>query len=103
MSDDLKRQAAIAALDEIRDGMIVGLGTGATASHFIQELGLRVRGGRFGRRLLPVVLRRFSRRLLLGPPSLRQDAHTHTANAKASWTRRLASRSIANTSPIAER
>ena len=45
MSDDLKRQAAIAALDEIRDGMIVGLGTGSTASHFIQELGLRVRGG----------------------------------------------------------
>jgi ribose 5-phosphate isomerase A len=39
MTDDLKRQAALRALDEIRDGMIVGLGTGSTASHFIRELG----------------------------------------------------------------
>jgi ribose 5-phosphate isomerase A len=44
-ADELKRQAAIAALDEIRDGMIVGLGTGSTASHFIRELGVRVKGG----------------------------------------------------------
>jgi ribose 5-phosphate isomerase A len=47
VSDDLKRQAALAALDEIRDGMIVGLGTGSTASIFIRELGksgLKVRG-----------------------------------------------------------
>jgi ribose 5-phosphate isomerase A len=39
MSDDLKRQAAVAALGEIRDGMIVGLGSGSTASIFIRELG----------------------------------------------------------------
>jgi len=39
MSDELKRQAALRALDEIRDGMIVGLGTGSTAAHFIRELG----------------------------------------------------------------
>src|SRR6516162_7695122 len=39
MSEDLKRQAAIAALEEIRDGMIVGLGSGSTASIFIRELG----------------------------------------------------------------
>jgi ribose 5-phosphate isomerase A len=47
VSDDLKRQAALAALDEIRDGMIVGLGTGSTASIFIRELGksgLKVQG-----------------------------------------------------------
>jgi ribose 5-phosphate isomerase A len=43
--DELKRQAAIAALDEIRNNMIVGLGTGSTASHFIRELGKRVQGG----------------------------------------------------------
>ena len=41
MSDDLKRQAALAALEEIRDGMIVGLGSGSTASIFIRELGKR--------------------------------------------------------------
>src|SRR5437867_641794 len=39
MSDELKRQAAVQALAEIRDGMIVGLGTGSTAAHFIRELG----------------------------------------------------------------
>ncbi|HLH29558.1 MAG TPA: ribose-5-phosphate isomerase RpiA [Terriglobia bacterium] len=39
MSDDLKRQAALAALAEIRDGMVVGLGSGSTASIFIRELG----------------------------------------------------------------
>jgi len=45
MTDDLKKQAALAALDEIRDGMIVGLGTGTTASHFIRALGARARAG----------------------------------------------------------
>lgn len=45
MMDELKRQAAIAALDGVKDGMIVGLGTGSTAAHFIRELGSRVQGG----------------------------------------------------------
>ena len=45
MNDELKRQAAVAALEEIRDGMVVGLGTGSTAAHFIRELGNRVRAG----------------------------------------------------------
>ncbi len=45
MSDDLKRQAALVALEEIRSGMVVGLGTGSTASHFIRELGAKVRNG----------------------------------------------------------
>jgi ribose 5-phosphate isomerase A len=39
MSDELKRQAARAALEEIRDGMVVGLGSGSTSSIFIRELG----------------------------------------------------------------
>ena len=39
MSDELKRRAARAALEEIRDGMIVGLGSGSTSSIFIRELG----------------------------------------------------------------
>src|SRR5688572_5720832 len=45
MSDDLKKQAALAALAEVREGMVVGLGTGTTASHFIRELGVKVRSG----------------------------------------------------------
>jgi len=39
MSDDLKRLASLAALGEIREGMIVGLGSGSTAAIFIRELG----------------------------------------------------------------
>ena len=45
MLDDLKKQASIAALEAIKDGMIVGLGTGSTATHFIRELGVRVQAG----------------------------------------------------------
>jgi ribose 5-phosphate isomerase A len=41
----LKRQAAARALDDVRDGMKLGLGTGSTARHFVDLLGERVRGG----------------------------------------------------------
>jgi ribose 5-phosphate isomerase A len=43
--DDLKRQAAARALEEVRDGMRLGLGTGSTAKHFVELLGEKVRGG----------------------------------------------------------
>jgi ribose 5-phosphate isomerase A len=45
MSDDLKRQAALAALAELRPGMRLGLGTGSTARHFVELVAERVRGG----------------------------------------------------------
>jgi ribose 5-phosphate isomerase A len=46
MSDDLaKINAAAAALDYVKDGMIIGLGTGSTAAHFVRLLGERVRQG----------------------------------------------------------
>ena len=45
MSDELKRQAALTALGEIREGMVVGLGSGSTAAIFIRELGARVTAG----------------------------------------------------------
>ena len=45
MMEELKRQASIAALDAVTDGMIVGLGSGSTAAYFIRELGVRVKGG----------------------------------------------------------
>lgn len=44
-ADDQKRAAAAAALDHIKEGMRVGLGTGSTAEHFIDLLGQRVRAG----------------------------------------------------------
>lgn len=43
--DIAKQNAAIAALDYIEDGMVVGLGTGSTSAHFVRGLGERVREG----------------------------------------------------------
>jgi ribose 5-phosphate isomerase A len=43
--DELKRQAAARALEEVREGMKLGLGTGSTAKHFVELLGERVRSG----------------------------------------------------------
>lgn len=43
--DGLKRQAAARALDQVRDGMKLGLGTGSTAKHFVDLLGDKVRAG----------------------------------------------------------
>ena len=43
--DDLKRQAAVKSVEFVRDGMVVGLGTGSTARHMIIALGERVKQG----------------------------------------------------------
>ncbi|WJR75782.1 ribose-5-phosphate isomerase RpiA [Bradyrhizobium sp. NP1] len=43
--DQLKRQAAARALEAVRDGMKLGLGTGSTAKHFVELLGEKVRAG----------------------------------------------------------
>jgi len=43
--DALKRQAAARALDHVRDGMKLGLGTGSTAKHFVELLAEKVKGG----------------------------------------------------------
>jgi ribose 5-phosphate isomerase A len=43
MNDDLKRAAALRAVEYVRDGMNVGLGTGSTAQFAIREIGRRVR------------------------------------------------------------
>jgi ribose 5-phosphate isomerase A len=44
-ADELKRQAAARALEYVRSGMKLGLGTGSTAKHFVELLGERVRKG----------------------------------------------------------
>jgi len=43
--DELKRQAAARALEQVQDGMKLGLGTGSTAKHFVELLGEKVRAG----------------------------------------------------------
>ena len=43
--EELKRQAAARALEYVKSGMKLGLGTGSTARHFVELLGARVREG----------------------------------------------------------
>lgn len=45
MSETQKREAARAALDEVRPGMRLGLGTGSTARHFVELLAEKVAAG----------------------------------------------------------
>jgi ribose 5-phosphate isomerase A len=45
-ADALKKAAALAALELIPSGAVVGLGSGSTLLYFIKELGVRVRSGR---------------------------------------------------------
>jgi ribose 5-phosphate isomerase A len=44
-SDNFKREAAARAIDFVRPGMRLGLGTGSTARHFVELLGERVKAG----------------------------------------------------------
>ncbi|MES1193483.1 MAG: hypothetical protein ABUM26_04105 [Solirubrobacterales bacterium] len=37
----LKRAAAVAAADEVRDGMVLGLGTGSTVAHLLPAIAVR--------------------------------------------------------------
>lgn len=43
--DELKRAAALRAIEEIEDGMVLGLGTGSTAAFVVEGLARRVAGG----------------------------------------------------------
>src|SRR6201993_357926 len=43
--DELKRAAALRAIEEVEDGMVVGLGTGSTAFFVVEGLGRRVAAG----------------------------------------------------------
>jgi len=47
-TDVLKRAAAARALESVRDGMVLGLGTGSTIRFFLDLLGERVRAGDLG-------------------------------------------------------
>jgi ribose 5-phosphate isomerase A len=45
VSENQKRAAAARALEEVRPGMRLGLGTGSTAKHFVELLGEKVAAG----------------------------------------------------------
>ena len=44
-TDEWKKIAAEKAAEDVVDGMVVGLGSGSTAAHLVEALGLRVRDG----------------------------------------------------------
>jgi ribose 5-phosphate isomerase A len=43
--DHLKRAAALRAIEEVKDGMVIGLGTGSTAAFVVEGLAARVANG----------------------------------------------------------
>lgn len=43
--EEAKRRAALKAIEHVRDGYVVGLGSGSTAAYAIRELGRRLRTG----------------------------------------------------------
>lgn len=43
--ETFKRAAALAALDYVKDGMVLGLGTGSTAKHLVMAVGEKVKQG----------------------------------------------------------
>src|SRR5262245_66655432 len=43
--DTCDRAAALRAIEYVKDGMVVGLGTGSTAKHMVIALGEKVRAG----------------------------------------------------------
>jgi ribose 5-phosphate isomerase A len=46
LQNQMKQAVALAAVDQIRNGMVLGLGSGSTAALMIQELGARLQDGR---------------------------------------------------------
>ena len=45
LQDRMKQAVAEAAVEQIRDGMVLGLGSGSTAALMIQALGAKLRRG----------------------------------------------------------
>ena len=45
LQDQMKQAVAAAAVEQIRDGMVLGLGSGSTAALMIQGLGEKLRSG----------------------------------------------------------
>jgi ribose 5-phosphate isomerase A len=73
-ADDLKRQAALRALDFVEEGMRLGLGTGSTAAHFVDALGERVKEG-LNIICVPTSIATFEQATRLGIPLTTLDEH----------------------------
>ena len=64
---DLKRQAAKQALEYVRSGMVLGLGSGSTAWHFVDLLGEKIAtGGLVGIQAVPTSIATTEQALSMG-------------------------------------
>ena len=46
LQDQMKQAVALAAVDQVVSGMVLGLGSGSTAALMIKEVGARLKDGR---------------------------------------------------------
>jgi ribose 5-phosphate isomerase A len=74
--DDLKRLAAVRAVEQVESGMVLGLGTGSTAAFAVAEIGALLASGKLSGIVgVPTSKRTFEQAQSLGIPLSTLDDH----------------------------
>ncbi|KAE8779476.1 putative ribose-5-phosphate isomerase 3, chloroplastic [Hordeum vulgare] len=74
--DDLKRLAAVRAVEQVQSGMVLGLGTGSTAAFAVAEIGALLATGKLSGIVgVPTSKRTFEQAMSLGIPLSTLDDH----------------------------
>ncbi|KAG8100543.1 hypothetical protein GUJ93_ZPchr0013g37679 [Zizania palustris] len=74
--DDLKRLAAVQAVEQVQSGMVLGLGTGSTAAFAVAEIGALLASGKLSNIVgVPTSKRTFEQAQSLGIPLSTLDDH----------------------------
>ncbi|KAJ8466857.1 hypothetical protein OPV22_029409 [Ensete ventricosum] len=74
--DDLKKLAAVKAVEYVSSGMVLGLGTGSTAAFVVAEIGALLSSGKLSDIVgVPTSKRTYEQALSLGIPLSTLDAH----------------------------
>ncbi|KQK20638.1 probable ribose-5-phosphate isomerase 3, chloroplastic [Brachypodium distachyon] len=74
--DDLKRLAAVRAVEQVQSGMVLGLGTGSTAAFAVAEIGALLANGKLSGIVgVPTSKRTFEQATSLGIPLSTLDDH----------------------------
>ena len=74
--DDLKRLAAVRAVEQVQSGMVLGLGTGSTAAFAVAEIGALLESGKLSGIVgVPTSKRTFEQAQSLGIPLSTLDDH----------------------------
>lgn len=76
--DDLKKLAADKAVDYVKSGMVLGLGTGSTAAFVVDKLGFLIQSGALTNIIgVPTSKRTYEQALSLNIPLATLDTHPH--------------------------